>query len=244
MNPQEKQEIKKAICQALDGQPPMRIDRIATRSGVDGKALTDALFELENVGMITSTLNDGRPIYRLKSGRPTPVKKTAGKSEKEMRENVLRYFKGRPGQDVSTRSINAMLGSYQAGTSVLSKLKEEGLIERSGHGLFPPPARATAAATSITSPPAFRQPAPSCTACRAHRRCAAISPPLRHAARPASFTRSRCPTRRQRRACRVPAAPYRPATSCSSISCAAMCATILRCCRCLLPAAIPRPSPS
>ena len=136
MNPQEKQEIKKAICQALDGQPPMRIDRIATRSGVDGKALTDALFELENVGMITSTLNDGRPIYRLKSGRPTPVKKPAGKSEKEMRENVLRYFKGRPGQDVSTRSINAMLGSHQAGTSVLSKLKEEGLIERSGHGIW------------------------------------------------------------------------------------------------------------
>lgn len=136
MNPQEKQEIKKAICQALDGQPPMRIDRIATRSGVDGKALTDALFELENVGMITSTLNDGRPIYRLKSGRPTPVKKPTGKSEKEMRENVLRYFKGRPGQDVSTRSINAMLGSYQAGTSVLNKLKEEGLIERSGHGIW------------------------------------------------------------------------------------------------------------
>lgn len=136
MNPQEKQEIKKAICQALDGQPPMRIDRIATRSGVDGKALTDALFELENVGMITSTLNDGRPIYRLKSGRPIPVKKPAGKSEKEMRENVLRYFKGRPGQDVSTRSINAMLGSHQAGTSVLNKLKEEGLIERSGHGIW------------------------------------------------------------------------------------------------------------
>lgn len=136
MNPQEKQEIKKAICQALDGQPPMRIDRIATRSGVDGKALTDALFELENVGMITSTLNDGRPIYRLKSGRPTPVKKPTGKSEKEMRENVLRYFKGRPGQDVSTRSINAMLGSHQAGTSVLNKLKEEGLIERSGHGIW------------------------------------------------------------------------------------------------------------
>lgn len=136
MNPQEKQEIKKAICQALDGQPPMRIDRIATRSGVDGKALTDALFELENVGMITSTLNDGRPIYRLKSGRPTPVKKTAGKSEKEMRENVLRYFKGRPGQDVSTRSINTMLGSHQAGTSVLNKLKEDGLIERSGHGIW------------------------------------------------------------------------------------------------------------
>lgn len=136
MSPQEKQEIKKAICQALDGQPPMRIDRIATRSGVDGKALTDALFELENVGMITSTLNDGRPIYRLKSGRPTPVKKPAGKSEKEMRENVLRYFKGRPGQDVSTRSINAMLGSHQAGTSVLNKLKEEGLIERSGHGIW------------------------------------------------------------------------------------------------------------
>ena len=136
MNPQEKQEIKKAICQALDGQPPMRIDRIATRSGVDGKALTDALFELENVGMITSTLNDGRPIYRLKSGRPTPVKKPAGKSEKEMRENVLRYFKGRPGQDVSTRSINAMLGSHQAGTSVLNKLKEDGLIERSGHGIW------------------------------------------------------------------------------------------------------------
>ena len=136
MNPQEKQEIKKAICQALDGQPPMRIDRIATRSGVDGKALTDALFELENVGMITSTLNDGRPIYRLKSGRPTPVKKPAGKSEKEMRENVLRYFKGRPGQDVSTRSINTMLGSHQAGTSVLNKLKEDGLIERSGHGIW------------------------------------------------------------------------------------------------------------
>lgn len=136
MNPQEKQEIKKAICQALDGQPPMRIDRIATRSGVDGKALTDALFELENVGMITSTLNDGRPIYRLKSGRPTPVKKPTGKSEKEMHENVLRYFKGRPGQDVSTRSINAMLGSYQAGTSVLNKLKEDGLIERSGHGIW------------------------------------------------------------------------------------------------------------
>lgn len=136
MSPQEKQEIKKAICQALDGQPPMRIDRIATRSGVDGKALTDALFELENVGMITSTLNDGRPIYRLKSGRPTPVKKPAGKSEKEMRENVLRYFKGRPGQDVSTRSINAMLGSHQAGTSVLNKLKEDGLIERSRHGIW------------------------------------------------------------------------------------------------------------
>ena len=136
MNPQKKQEIKKAICQALDGQPPMRIDRIATRSGVDGKALTDALFELENVGMITSTLNDGRPIYRLKSGRPTPVKKPAGKSEKEMRENVLRYFKGRPGQDVSTRSINTMLGSHQAGTSVLNKLKEDGLIERSGHGIW------------------------------------------------------------------------------------------------------------
>lgn len=136
MGQQEKLENKMAICQAMDGQPPLRIERLAQLSGVSGRDLTDALLELERVGAVASTLKGGKMVYSLASAKPISDKKPAGKSEKEMRENVLRYFKGRPGQDVSTRSINAMLGSYQAGTSVLSKLKEEGLIERSGHGLW------------------------------------------------------------------------------------------------------------
>ena len=136
MGQQEKLENKMAICQAMDGQPPLRIERLAQLSGVSGRDLTDALLELERVGAVASTLKGGKMVYSLASAKPVSDKKPAGKSEKEMRENVLRYFKGRPGQDVSTRSINAMLGSYQAGASVLSKLKEEGLIERSGHGIW------------------------------------------------------------------------------------------------------------
>ena len=136
MGQQEKLENKMAICQAMDGQPPLRIERLAQLSGVSGRDLTDALVELEEVGAVASTLKGGKMVYSLVSAKPISDKKPAGKSEKEMRENVLRYFKGRLGQDVSTRSINAMLGSHQAGTSVLSKLKEEGLIERSGHGLW------------------------------------------------------------------------------------------------------------
>lgn len=136
MGQQEKLENKMAICQAMDGQPPLRIERLAQLSGVSGRDLTDALLELERVGAVASTLKGGKMVYSLASTKPISDKKPTGKSEKEMRENVLRYFKGRPGQDVSTRSINAMLGSYQAGASVLSKLKEEGLIERSGHGLW------------------------------------------------------------------------------------------------------------
>ena len=136
MGQQEKLENKMAICQAMDGQPPLRIERLAQLSGVSGRDLTDALVELEGVGAVVSTPKGGKMVYSLASAKPVPDKKPTGKSEKEMRENVLRYFKGRPGQDVSTRSINAMLGSYQAGASVLSKLKEEGLIERSGHGIW------------------------------------------------------------------------------------------------------------
>ena len=136
MGQQEKLENKMAICQAMDGQPPLRIERLAQLSGVSGRDLTDALVELEGVGAVASTLKGDKMVYSLASAKPVSDKKPAGKSEKEMRENVLRYFKGRPGQDVSTRSINAMLGSHQAGTSVLNKLKEEGLIERSGHGIW------------------------------------------------------------------------------------------------------------
>ena len=136
MGQQEKLENKMAICQAMDGQPPLRIERLAQLSGVSGRDLTDALVELEGVGAVVSTPKGGKMVYSLASAKPVPDKKPTGKSEKEMRENVLRYFKGRPGQDVSTRSINAMLGSYQAGTSVLNKLKEDGLIERSGHGIW------------------------------------------------------------------------------------------------------------
>ena len=136
MGQQEKLENKMAVCQAMDGQPPLRIERLAQLSGVSGRDLTDALVELEGVGAVVSTLEGGKMVYSLASAKPVSDKKPAGKSEKEMRENVLRYFKGRPGQDVSTRSINAMLGSYQAGTSVLNKLKEDGLIERSGHGIW------------------------------------------------------------------------------------------------------------
>ena len=136
MGQQEKLENKMAICQAMDGQPPLRIERLAQLSGVSGRDLTDALVELEGVGAVVSTPKGGKIVYSLASAKPVSDKKPAGKSEKEMRENVLRYFKGRPGQDVSTRSINAMLGSYQAGTSVLNKLKEDGLIERSGHGIW------------------------------------------------------------------------------------------------------------
>lgn len=136
MGQQEKLENKMAICQAMDGQPPLRIERLAQLSGVSGRDLTDALVELEGVGAVASTLKGDKMVYSLASAKPVSDKKPAGKSEKEMRENVLRYFKGRPGQDVSTRSINAMLGSYQAGTSVLNKLKEDGLIERSGHGIW------------------------------------------------------------------------------------------------------------
>ena len=136
MGQQEKLENKMAICQAMDGQPPLRIERLAQLSGVSGRDLTDALVELEGVGAVVSTPKGGKIVYSLASAKPVSDKKPAGKSEKEMRENVLRYFKGRPGQDVSTRSINAMLGSYQAGTSALNKLKEDGLIERSGHGIW------------------------------------------------------------------------------------------------------------
>ena len=136
MGQQEKLENKMAICQAMDGQPPLRIERLAQLSGVSGRDLTDALVELEGVGAVVSTPKGGKMVYSLASAKPVSDKKPTGKSEKEMRENVLRYFKGRPGQDVSTRSINAMLGSYQAGTSVLNKLKEDGLIERSGHGIW------------------------------------------------------------------------------------------------------------
>ena len=136
MGQQEKLENKMAICQAMDGQPPLRIERLAQLSGVSGRDLTDALVELEGVGAVVSTPKGGKMVYSLASAKPVSDKKPTGKSEKEMRENVLRYFKGRPGQDVSTRSINAMLGSHQAGTSVLNKLKEDGLIERSGHGIW------------------------------------------------------------------------------------------------------------
>ncbi|MBH5328988.1 hypothetical protein H9Q10_04810 [Eikenella sp. S3360] len=136
MGQQEKLENKMAICQAMDGQPPLRIERLAQLSGVSGRDLTDALVELEGVGAVVSTPKGGKMVYSLASAKPVSDKKPTGKNEKEMRENVLRYFKGRPGQDVSTRSINAMLGSYQAGTSVLNKLKEDGLIERSGHGIW------------------------------------------------------------------------------------------------------------
>lgn len=136
MGQQEKLENKMAICQAMDGQPPLRIERLAQLSGVSGRDLTDALVELEGVGAVVSTPKGGKMVYSMASAKPVLDKKPTGKSEKEMRENVLRYFKGRPGQDVSTRSINAMLGSCQAGTSVLNKLKEDGLIERSGHGIW------------------------------------------------------------------------------------------------------------
>lgn len=136
MGQQEKLENKMAICQAMDGQPPLRIERLAQLSGVSGRDLTDALVELEGVGAVVSTPKGGKIVYSLASAKPVSDKKPTGKSEKEMRENVLRYFKGRPGQDVSTRSINAMLGSHQAGTSILNKLKEDGLIERSGHGIW------------------------------------------------------------------------------------------------------------
>ena len=136
MGQQEKLENKMAICQAMDGQPPLRIERLAQLSGVSGRDLTDALVELVGVGAVVSTPKGGKIVYSLASAKPVSDKKPTGKSEKEMRENVLRYFKGRPGQDVSTRSINAMLGSHQAGTSVLNKLKEDGLIERSGHGIW------------------------------------------------------------------------------------------------------------
>lgn len=136
MGQQEKLENKMAICQAMDGQPPLRIERLAQLSGVSGRDLTDALVELEGVGAVVSTPKGGKMVYSLASAKPVSDKKPTGKSEKEMRENVLHYFKGRPGQDVSTRSINAMLGSYQAGTSVLNKLKEDGLIEHSGHGIW------------------------------------------------------------------------------------------------------------
>ena len=136
MGQQEKLENKMAICQAMDGQPPLRIERLAQLSGVSGRDLTDALVELEGVGAVVSTPKGGKMVYSLASAKPVSDKKPTGESEKEMRENVLRYFKGRPGQDVSTRSINAMLGSHQAGTSILNKLKEDGLIERSGHGIW------------------------------------------------------------------------------------------------------------
>ena len=47
MGQQEKLENKMAICQAMDGQPPLRIERLAQLSGVSGRDLTDALVELE-----------------------------------------------------------------------------------------------------------------------------------------------------------------------------------------------------
>ena len=43
MGQQEKLENKMAICQAMDGQPPLRIERLAQLSGVSGRDLTDAL---------------------------------------------------------------------------------------------------------------------------------------------------------------------------------------------------------
>ena len=97
MGQQEKLENKMAICQAMDGQPPLRIERLAQLSGVSGRDLTDALVELEEVGAVASTLKGGKMVYSLVSAKPISDKKPAGKSEKEMRENVLRYFKGRLG---------------------------------------------------------------------------------------------------------------------------------------------------
>lgn len=136
MNQQEKLENKMAVCQALQDQPPLRIERLAQLSGVSGQDLTDVLVELEEVGAVVSTFKGGKMVYSLSSAQPAPAEQPAGKSQEEMRENVLRYFRGRPGQDVSTRNINAMLGGYQIGASVLSSLKEAGLIKRSGHGLW------------------------------------------------------------------------------------------------------------
>ena len=156
------EKIKQAITdlgETLRGGGAMSVSKLSERSGIGGKMLTDALYRMEELGMVSSLMVSGVVMYRWAVGKAAAAPKTDGLAEPEQNtapkaepkpaefkpeaikgltpslyQEVAAYFRARPNQVVRSDEIHQVFAGSGSVKDVLRRLKHQGLIDNPVRG--------------------------------------------------------------------------------------------------------------
>ncbi|MCP2041445.1 hypothetical protein L1281_002045 [Neisseria sp. HSC-16F19] len=112
-------EAVHTLSELMRGQGGRTLEALAEESGIKGKLLTDALYRMEELGMIGTQLRQGHTLYRWEVGGTVPLAEDQPQPEEMVAVPVLSLQANADEKPYWAEDIN--IGGFADGTFVIVK---------------------------------------------------------------------------------------------------------------------------